>query len=93
MLSSYRTAAKEIFGTGTRSTEMEDGRWLCFVSGEFTTMLAVFSTEPAGKQLQFLQALHRHFERANHRHLANPPLDPEALLFPHEYYLGQWRRS
>ena len=93
MLSSYRAAAKEIFGAGTRSTEMEDGRWLCFVPGEFTTMLAVFTTEPAGKQLQFLQELHRHFEQANRRQLSQPPLDPSALLFPHEYYLGQWRRE
>jgi hypothetical protein len=92
MLSSYRAAAKEAFGAGTRSTEMDDGRWLCFVPGEFTTMLAVFTAEPAGKQLQFLEELHRHFEQANRRHLAHPPLDPSKLLYPHEYYLGHWRR-
>ena len=91
MLSSYRAAAREVFGAGTRSTEMEDGRWLCFVPGEFTTMLAIFSAGPAGKQLQFLTELHCDFEQANHRHLANLPLDPSCLLFPHEYYLGQWR--
>jgi hypothetical protein len=93
MLSSYRAATKEIFGAGTRSTEIEDGRWLCFVSGEFTTMLAVFSSEPAGKQLEYLEELHRHFEQANQRHLTNPPFDANTLLFPHEYFLGQWRRS
>jgi len=93
MLSSYRAAAREIFGAGTRSTEMDDGRWLCFVPGEFTTMLAVFTAEPAGKQLDFLQELHRHFEQANRRHLSQPPLDANVLLYPHEYYLGQWRRE
>jgi hypothetical protein len=92
MLSSYRSATQEIFGAGTRSTEMEDGRWLCFVPGEFTTMLAVFTTEPAGKQLLFLEELHRHFEQANRRHLAKRPLDRKDLLFPHEYFLGHWRR-
>jgi hypothetical protein len=92
MLSSYRAAAREIFGAGTRLTEMEDGRWLCFVPGEFTTMLALFSAEPAGAQLQFLGELHRQFEQANRRHLANSPPDPRSLIFPHEYYLGQWRR-
>ena len=56
-------------------------------------MLAVFSSEPAGKQLEYLEELHRHFEQANHRHLTNPPLDASTLLFPHEYFLGQWRRS
>ena len=69
MLSSYRAAAKEMFGAGARSTEMEDGSWLCFVPGEWTTMLAVFTAEPAGKQLAFLDQLHRHFERANQRRL------------------------
>jgi hypothetical protein len=91
MLSSYRAATREVFGAGTRSTEIEDGRWLCYVPGEYTTMLAIFGAEPAGKQLQFLEHLHRDFERANHRLLASPPLDPTNLLFPHEYYLGQWR--
>jgi hypothetical protein len=92
MLSSYRAATTEVFGAGLRSTEMEDGRWLCYVPGEFTTMLAVFGAEPAKKQLEFLTELHHEFEQANRRHLANPPLDPGELLFPHEYYLGQWRR-
>lgn len=93
MLSSYRAAAKEMFGAGARSTEMEDGSWLCFVPGEWTTMLAVFTAEPAGKQLSFLDQLHRHFERANQRRLSISPIDADDLLFPHEYYLGQWRRG
>jgi hypothetical protein len=92
MLASYRSAAREAFGAGTRSTAMEDGRWMCFVPGEFTTMLALFSAEPAGKQLQFLERLHEHFEQANRRYLALSPVDAAALIFPHEYYLGQWRR-
>ena len=92
MLASYRSAAQEAFGAGSRSTEMEDGRWLCFVPGEFTTMLAVFTAEPAAKQLQFLGDLHQQFEQANRRHLMAPLGDVDELLFPHEYYLGEWRR-
>lgn len=92
MLASYRSAAKEAFGASTRSTEMEDGRWMCFVPGEYTTMLAVFTAEPAGKQLQFLERLHEYFEQANLRHLAQSPVNGAELIFPHEYYLGQWRR-
>ena len=75
-----------------RSTAIEGGRWLCFVPGEFTTMLAVFTTEPAAKQLEFLEELHRVFERANQRLLARRPVEPATLLFPHEYFLGEWRR-
>ena len=92
MLSSYRAATKEIFGAGMRSTAIEGGGWLCFVPGEFTTMLALFSAEPAGKQLEFLDELHRLFERANRRQLLHSPLEPDRLLFPHEYFLGAWRR-
>ena len=92
MLSSYRSATREIFGAGMRSTAIEGGRWLCFVPGQFTTMLAVFSSEPAGKQLEFLDELHRLFEQANRRRLSASPLDPAKLMFPHEYYLGEWRR-
>ena len=92
MLASYRSAAKEAFGASTRSTEMEDGRWMCFVPGEYTTLLALFTAEPAGKQLKFLKQLHELFEQANHRHLAQSPVESAELIFPHEYYLGQWRR-
>jgi hypothetical protein len=92
MLSSDRAAAQEIFGSGVRSTAIEGGRWLCFVPGNYTTLLAVFSTEPAGKQLDVLEELHRLFERANRSQLTSSTTDPSALLFPHEYFLGQWRR-
>jgi hypothetical protein len=92
MLSAFRSATKEIFGAGMRSTQTEGGRWLCFVPGNFTTMLAVFNTEPAGRQLEFLDDLHHLFEQANLRHLANRPFDASTLLFPHEYFLGRWRR-
>ncbi len=92
MLSSYRAATREIFGAGMRSTEIEGGCWLCFVPGELTTMLAIFTVEPAARQLAFLEELHRLFERANRRTLSERPADPAQLIFPHEYYLGKWRR-
>ena len=31
MLSSYRSATKEIFGAGLRSTEIEGGQWVCML--------------------------------------------------------------
>ncbi len=93
MLSSYRAAAAEMFGGGLRSTGIENGRWLCFVPGEFTTLLALFTVEPAPKQLEFLENLHRTFETANRPHLAAGPVDPDELIFPHEYSLGMWRSA
>ncbi len=91
MLSSYRSAAKEIFGGEMRSTEIEGGKWLCFVPGSSTTMLALFTLEPAARQLKIMEDLHRLFEKANRRHLADDPIDPEALAFPHASYLGRLR--
>ena len=89
MLSSFRSAAKEIFGAGLRSTEVEDGKWMCFVPGIYTTMLAIFSKEPAQRQQEFLEGLHRLFERANRHRLSQTPIDLDGLLFPHEFYSGQ----
>jgi len=89
MLSSYRSATKEIFGGEMRSTQIEGGKWLCFVPGELTTMLALFTLEPAARQLSIMEDLHRLFEKANRRHLSSPPINPDELAFPHASYLGR----
>lgn len=92
MLSSYRAATQEIFGAGMKTTSIENGRYLCFVPGELTTMMAVFTAEPAQRQLSFLEGLHRLFEKANRPLLENQPIEAEQLIFPHEHYLGKWKR-
>lgn len=92
MLSSYRSVAQEIFGAGIRTTQTEGGRWLCFVPGEATTMLAVFTNEPAGRQLEHLGNLHKLFELANRPALSNTPINSGSLIFPHEYFLGKWQQ-
>lgn len=89
MLSSYRSATKEIFGGEMRSTEIEGGKWLCFVPGESTTMLALFTREPARRQLKIMEDLHRLFEKANRRHLRARRINPDVLAFPHASYLGR----
>jgi hypothetical protein len=89
MLSSYRAATREIFGAGMRSSEIEGGRWLCFVPGEFTTLMALFSTSPASKQLESMEDLHRLFEKANRNLLGARFVDPRELVFPHAFFLGR----
>ena len=81
MLSSFRSAATEMFGAGLRSTEIEGGHWLCFVPGEFTTLMVLFSVEPARVQLTLIEDLHRDFEIANHAALANGRGREAAELF------------
>lgn len=89
MLSSYRAATKEIFGAGMRSSEIEGGRWLCFVPGEFSTLMALFSKSPSTRQLTSLDELHRLFERANRYFLQDPNLQPSDLVFPHTHFIGR----
>lgn len=92
MLSSFRSATEEIFGGGMQATAIEGGRWLCFVPGEKTTLMALFTAEPANRQLDFLENIHRLFEKANRQLLANSPVSASELVFPHEHFLGKWRR-
>jgi hypothetical protein len=49
--------------------EISGGRWLCLVPGQYTTLVALFSVEPARAQLQLLQDLHHDFELANAKRL------------------------
>jgi hypothetical protein len=87
MLSSYREATREIFGSRMRSTQIESGRWVCFVAGNFTTLIALYNTEPAARQQQLLEEMHFFFETANKPRLQQSPISVEGLVFPHEVYL------
>lgn len=82
MLSSYRSAAAEIFRAGMRNTEMENGQWLCFVPGSFTTLIALFSLEPSKNQLEMIERMHQDFEAANRAALEAGHVNPENLANP-----------
>ncbi len=83
MLSSFQSATAEIFGAGLKSSEIEGGRWMCFVPGAHTTLIVLFSLEPASLQLELLEELHRHFERANQPAFEAGLPDPTKLVYPH----------
>jgi len=91
MLSSYRSAAAEIFRAGMRSTEMENGQWLCFVPGSHTTLIALFSLEPSDNQLEMVERMHQDFEQANKAALEVGQVDPEKLAYP--FYSFVQRRA
>lgn len=92
MIASYRSATQEIFGAGMRSTEIANGEWVIFVPGEITTLISLFSNEPAAKQMEFVEELHRLFEQANRPYLSADEIEVGSLLFPHEYFLGEWNQ-
>jgi hypothetical protein len=83
MLSSFRSATAEIFGSGLKSSEIEGGRWMCFVPGIYTTLIVLFSVEPARLQLEMLEQLHRHFEKANQPAFEAGLRDATKLVYPH----------
>ncbi len=87
MLYAYQSATKEIFGGAVRLTQIEGGKYLVFITGEVTTTLALFSTEPSQQQLKTLEQVHRVFESANVNRLKKSPVDPDTLVCPHEYFL------
>ncbi len=82
MMSSYRDATREIFKAGMRSTAMENNQWLCFVPGNFTTLIALFSIEPSTMQLEEMSAMHHDFEDANRTALERGNVDPSTLAYP-----------
>jgi len=87
MLSSYRSATREIFGAGVRSTQIEGGQWLVFIPGTMTTTLAVFTHEPSQRQIKRLEDVHHAFEVANDSMLKVTPVVDERLVFPHEFFI------
>lgn len=82
MLSSYRSATTEIFRAGMRNTQMENGQWLCFVPGRLTTLITLFTQEPAEQQLEVLSRMHDHFEIANRSALESHTAQPGELALP-----------
>lgn len=82
-LSSYRSATSEMFRSGLHSVEVESGRWVCFAPGMYTTLLVLFTAEPAHLQMEMLEQLHSHFERANQPTLEAGILDASKLVYPH----------
>jgi hypothetical protein len=62
------------------------------VQGEHTTLLAIFKNEPIPMQIEYLDKLHRHFEGANRPVLTSTPIQVDRLIFPHQYFLGDWRK-
>ena len=83
MLSGFRSASAEIFGTSVRKAEVEDGKVLYFVPGRYSTLLALYTSEPAEGTLRILEDVQLDFETANGEILARGSPDPSRLVFVH----------
>jgi hypothetical protein len=87
MLFAYQSATREIFGGEVRLTQIEGGKWLCFLPGSLTSTIALFTNEPTSQQLKSLEQAHKVFEEANQNQLNREIINPDALVLPHDYYL------
>ena len=83
MLDSFRSDTEEPLERQIRSIEIEHARWVGFVPGRYTTLVVLFSVEPARAQLDMLRDLQAHFERANQYQFIRGVTDPTQLVFPH----------
>lgn len=63
--------------------QIDNGRWITIVPGNYTTGVALFSLEPSAQQFTLMQDIHRDFERANRVALERGIRLPDQLVFPH----------
>lgn len=89
MLSTFRSAAVEMFSAPMRSTVLENGQWLHFVPGQFTTLIALFSLEPSEQQMEIVHHMHQDFEKANQKALSCEFIDAGALVYPFHSFIAR----
>lgn len=68
---------------------LDDGHWMAFIPGAWTTAFVMFTLEPSNRQLVRVADLHRDFERANKLLLARGVRNADQLVFPHRALLEE----
>jgi hypothetical protein len=86
-LSGFRSAAAEILGAGAAKAEAEDGKVLCYVPGKHTTLIVLYSSNPAEIDVQSLRQTHLHFETINAGLLEQRPVPTDRLLLNYDMVL------
>lgn len=85
--SGFRSAIAEIMGTGARKAVTDDGKVLIYVPGQKTTLIVLYSAEPADIESLSLRQAHEHFEKINAAVLANSPISENQLIFNYDMFL------
>jgi hypothetical protein len=86
-LSGFRSASTEILGAGAQKAVAEDGKVLVYIPGQDTTLIVLYSSEPAEVDIRGLRQAHQHFEKVNGPTLLDKPINASALLFVYDLYL------
>lgn len=85
--SGFRSAIAEIMGTGARKAITDDGKALIYVPGQRTTLIVLYSGEPADVESVSLRQAHEHFEKINAEALTHPSVQENQLLFNYDTFL------
>lgn len=85
--SGFRSAIAEIMGTGARKAVTDDGKVLIYVPGQKSTLIVLYSSEPADIESLSLRQAHEHFEKINAPVLAKTPVLENQLIFNYEMFL------
>ncbi len=92
-LSGFRSAAAEILGAGAAKAEAEDGKVLCYVPGQYCTLIVLYSSEPAEIDIRSLRQTHFHFETLNADALKQRPIPADTLFFNYDMVLKRSRHG
>jgi len=92
-LSGFRSAAVEILGAGAAKAEAEDGKVLCYLPGQHSTLIVLYSSDPAEIDMRSLRQTHLHFETLNGHLLKQRPIPTDELLFNYDMVLKLSRQE
>jgi hypothetical protein len=92
-LSGFRSAAVEILGAGAAKAQAEDGKVLCYLPGQHSTLIVLYSSDPAEIDMRSLRQTHLHFETLNGHLLKQRPIPTDELLFNYEMVLKLSRQE
>jgi hypothetical protein len=74
---------------GVKRVELKGGRWICSVSGHYSSLIVIFSAEPAVVQLRLIEDLHRDFETVNETTFSDGDISQVADTFTRLWAFGQ----
>jgi hypothetical protein len=66
---------------------------LCYVPGQYSTLLVLYSSDPAEVDMRSLRQTHFHFETLNAGLLKQRPVPADTLLFNYDMVLKPGRQE
>ncbi len=77
----------------TINKQINEGQWLIFVTGKFTTVVVLFKNEPSQYQIKEIERIHYDFEQANQLFLGQDTVDTDELADPFYVFVKRWSQE